>query len=61
MPVSNLNFISKVVEKALLQQFNAYCEANLLMPDYQSAYMTNYSCETAVSRLVNDIFWAMEN
>ena len=60
-PVSNLSFISKVVEKAMLQQFNAHCEANLLMPDYQSAYRTNYSCETAITRLVNDILWAMEN
>ena len=59
--MSNLSFISKVVEKAMLQQFNAYCEANLSMPDYQSAYRTNYSCETAITRLVNDILWAIEN
>ena len=45
----------------MLQQFNAHCEANLLMPDYQSAYRTSYNCETAITRLVNDIPWAMEN
>ena len=42
-------------------QFNAHCEANLLMPDDQSAYSTNYSCETATTRLVNDTLWVMEN
>ena len=45
----------------MLHQFNVHCEANSLMPDYQSAYRINFSCETAVTRLVNDILWAMEN
>ena len=31
------------------------------MPDDQSAYTTNYSCETATTRLVNDTLWVMEN
>ena len=59
--MSNQSFISKVVEKDMLQQLNAHCESNLLKPDYQSAYRTNYSCETAVTRSVNDILWVMEN
>ena len=60
-PVSNLSFISKVVEKAALLRFNSHCEQNKLMPDYQSAYRTNYSCETAVTKLTNDLLWSMEN
>ena len=60
-PVSNLSFISKVVEKAALLRFNAHCEEHHLMPDYQSAYRANYSCETAVTKLINDLLWAMEN
>ena len=37
--------------------------ANLhkLLPDYQLAYWNGYSCETAIIKLVKDIFWAMEN
>ena len=31
------------------------------MPDYQSAYRTNYSCETALTKLFNDLLWSMEN
>ena len=32
-----------------------------MFPDYQSAYRPNYSCETALVKIVNDILWAMEN
>ena len=31
------------------------------MPDYQSAYRNNYSCETALLKIVNDLLWNMEN
>ena len=31
------------------------------MPDYQSAYRENYSCETALIKIVGDILWSMEN
>jgi hypothetical protein len=46
-PVSNLPFLSKVLEKAALQQFVSYSDNNHLMPDYQSAYRKFFSCETA--------------
>ena len=36
--VSNLSFLSKVVEKCVLRRFNKHCEKYDLMPDYQSAY-----------------------
>ena len=59
--VSNLPFLSKVVEKCLLKQFNIHCDNNNLLPDYQSADRQNYSTETAIIKLCNDILWAMEN
>ena len=31
------------------------------MPDYQSAYRENYSCETALIKIVDDIIWSIEN
>ena len=52
--------MSKVVEKCMLQQFTAHCDANKLLPDYQSAYITNFSRETALVKLRNDILWSME-
>ena len=60
-PVSNLSFLSKVLEKAALQQFMQYSDVNGLMPDYQSAYRPNFSCETALVKLMNDLLWSMEN
>ena len=59
-PVSNLSFISKIIEKCMLLQLSQHCENNNLQPDYQSAYREHYSCETAVLKLSNDILWAME-
>ena len=59
-PVSNLTFLSKVVEKITLNQFTQYCEGYHLLPDYQSAYRKFHSCETSLIKLVNDRLWAME-
>ena len=60
-PVSNLSFLSKLLEKAALDQFQDHCDKYDLMPDYQSAYRRGYSCETCTLHLVNNILWAMEN
>ena len=59
-PVNNLPFLSKVVEKVVLDQFRKHCDNNKMIPDYQSAYCANYSCETALLKIKNDILWAME-
>ena len=59
-PVSNLSFISKVVESSAISQFYNFCENNDLNPDYQSAYRENYSCETSLLRVLNFLLWAME-
>ena len=60
-PVSNLSFISKLVEKATLSQFMDHCEEYHLLPDHQNAYRKGYSCETCVVKFVNDALWNMEN
>ena len=60
-PVSNLPFLSKVVEKSVLLRFNRHCNENNLMPSYQSAYRANFSCETALVKLTDDLLWAMEH
>ena len=59
-PVSNLQFVSKIVEKVTLDQFTQHCNSNSLLPTYQSAYRKYYSCETSLVKLVNNILWAME-
>ena len=58
-PVSNLPFLSKVLEKIVFGQFNGHCDKFSLMPDYQSAYRHTYSCETALLRILDDLLWGM--
>ena len=59
-PVSNLSFMSKLVEKCMLIQFKKHCESQNLMLSYQSAYRANHSFEMSPLRLCNDILWVME-
>ena len=59
--VSNLSFLSKVVERAALEQMNNHLEQYNIILDYQLAYRANYSCETALVKLVIDILWCYEN
>jgi len=40
-PVSNLTFLSKLVERAVTKQLNNYLTANDLLPRHQSAYGNN--------------------
>ena len=60
-PVSNLPFLSKLLEKCAMDRVNEHCKKHDLVPDYQSAYHNGYSCKTAIVKLVNHIPWAMEN
>ena len=59
-PVSNLSFLSKLLEKCALVRFNNHCKENDLMQSYQSAYREHHSCKTAPVRLTNDFLWNME-
>ena len=59
-PVSNLSFVSKLIEKVVLKQFNEHCDINKLMPAYQSAYCRDHSCETSLLNLCDKILWRME-
>ena len=54
-PVSNLSFVSKVLEKCVFQQLITYLENNDLICDVQSGYRANHSCETLLVRMFNDI------
>ena len=53
--------LSKVLVQCCLVQFNAHCSRYKLLPDYQSAYRENYSCETALIKLTDDFLNAMEH
>ena len=59
-PVSNLSFLSKLVEKCVLIQFNNHLKLNTLNVE-QSAHKEGHSCETQLMTIHNDILWAMEH
>ena len=58
-PVSNLPYVSKLVERSASDQLFAHMSSNGLYPDLQSAYVKNHSTETALLRVKNDIFMNM--
>ena len=59
-PISNLQFVSKLVEKAAMQQLIAHCHQNCPLPSHQSAYRQNYSTETALLKIHSDIMQALD-
>ena len=59
-PISNLPFLSKVIEKVIAAQLTSYVEDNNLCELFQSAYRRNHSTETALIRVHNDIAMAID-
>ena len=60
-PVSNLAFISKLVETVVAKQLQHYLNCNSLFPVFQSAYRQNHSTETALLKVMNDTLLNMKN
>lgn len=60
-PVSNLPFLSKVLERAVLEQLNGYLRDNQLYAKLQSAYRQFHSTETALLRVHNDLLTTIDN
>jgi len=59
-PISNLTFLSKLIERLVMDRLNNHIAANRLLPTYQSAYRQHHSTETAVTIIVNDIRRALD-
>ena len=59
-PISNLTFVSKVVERLVARQLTDYLQENQLLPTYQSAYRRGHSTETALLKVISDIFDAAD-
>ena len=60
-PISNLKFISTVVEKAVSYQLVNHLQENNLEERFQSAYKSFHSTETALVKVHNDIVTAIDN
>ena len=55
-PISNLPFISKIIEKLVLVQISRHLSANNLLNQFQSAYT-----ETALLKIVNDLLLSLDD
>ena len=59
-PVSNLSFISKILEKVVAKRLRSHKTSKSLYEPFQSAYRAGHSTETAVVRVQNDILEAID-
>jgi hypothetical protein len=59
-PISNLTFLSKVIERIVAEQLTKYLTVNCLFPLVQSAYRACHSTETAVLKISSDVLDAAD-
>ena len=58
-PISNLNFISKILEKVIYARLCHHLESFPSLSNFQSAYRKLHSTETALLQIHNDLSLAM--
>ena len=60
-PVSNLTFVSKLLERMVAKQLHDHLSQHQLNEKHQSAYRKRHSTETALTRVQNDILRAIDD
>ena len=59
-PVSNLPFVSKILEKVVSSRMEDHLASNNLHEEHQSAYRKFHSTETALLKIQNDILQSLD-
>ena len=59
-PISNLTFLSKLLERAAYEQIVGHMECHHLLPPLQSAYQKHRSTETATIKVMSDVYRATD-
>ena len=60
-PISNLSFVSKIVERVVVARLSRHTDAHHLLPSRQSTYRVNHSTETAVIAVHDYIVRAIDS
>ena len=60
-PVSNLSFVSKIIEKVILSQLFSHLSTYQLFSPFQFAYRTGHSTETALLKVMNDLLRSLDH
>ena len=59
-PVSNMPYLSKLLERVVQTQLHQFLDDHNMMPTYQSAYRKFHSTETALLQLYSDLLVAAD-
>ena len=59
-PISNLNTISKIIERLFLSRLRIHIAATGNFNSKQSGFRTNHSTETALQSILNDVYRAID-
>ena len=60
-PVSNFPFLSKLLERAVHSQLQAFRDANSALPAHLSAYRKHHGTETVLIKVYDDLLKAPDN
>ena len=60
-PISNLSFLSKMIERCVATRYVDHAERQHLFPARQSAYRKHHSTETTVVSVLNDVISAADH